>query len=192
MYYIGYILGIIFIIWLLSIVIKSLGGKKDEKPDPGSSPVVSSFTGDDAGGGYSGMDTFTPDDEKDDSWSTEKKPSESSHFSDPAGFDDEIIKAPTDIDLPKTPTSGIGKDASSEKKPSESEKSGGVKIRRTEKKSEPVVRSGKDEPDGSDEKITVILYREDTDESRKRCPYCNTYLTSGNPICEVCGSKVSA
>ena len=45
---------------------------------------------------------------------------------------------------------------------------------------------------GKEEKKLVILYQEDTKKYRKRCPYCNTYLTSGNTICEVCGSEVSA
>ena len=94
------------------------------------------------------------------------------------GSGGEIIKPPVSGEFSETAGSK-GEDSASVKKKSSSKKpkSGG--------------RSG-DHAGDEDEKKIVILYQEDTKKSRKRCPYCNTYLTSGNTICEVCGSEVSA
>lgn len=91
------------------------------------------------------------------------------------GEDERIIKPPKSGELSETACS---EDASVKKKSSaEKPKSGG--------------RSGGN-AGGEEEKKLVILYQEDTKKYRKRCPYCNTYLTSGNTVCEVCGSEVSA
>ena len=176
MYYIGYILGIIFIIWLISRLISA----KSRKKDGGASDGTSSTAAAPAGGGI-------------ESKSDKETPLEPGPSKDPAGSDEgSFIKAPDDMDLSTPPGSGTGKDSSSEKESPEKEKTPGTYSSEKEKTPGPTVRSGTDEADASDEKKTVILYREETGKYRKRCPYCNTYMTSGNPVCEVCGSKVSA
>ena len=211
MYYIGYILGIVLILWLIITLVKALSGKKDKGSDAGPSSADYPSAGGSAGSEGSGIRTAVPGKgseggsmpsgempsgpmpsagpagyrPKEDAWrETERSETE------PAGLSEEIyMKAPSDIDLPKTEKE---RGASLERSSRVREESSGTHSSGKEKTSGPVVRAGRDEPDEDNEKKTVILYREDTGKYRKRCPFCNTYLTSGNTFCEVCGSKVSA
>ena len=214
MYYIGYILGIVLILWLIITLVKALSGKKDKGSDAGPSSADYPSAGGSAGSEGSGIRTAVPGKgseggsmpsgempsgpmpsagpagyrPKEDAWrETERSETE------PAGLSEEIyMKAPSDIDLPKTSIYEKERGASLERSSRVREESSGTHSSGKEKTSGPVVRAGRDETDEDYEKKTVILYREDTGKYRKRCPFCNTYLTSGNTFCEVCGSKVSA
>ena len=213
MYYIGYILGIVLILWLIIKLVKALSGKKDKGSDAVSSPADYPSAGGSAGSEGSGIRTAVPgkDSEggslpsgempsagpagyrpKEDAWREPERLAERPE-TEPAGLSEEIyMKAPSDIDLPKTSIYEKERSASLEKSSRVREESSGTHSSGKEKTSGPVVRAGRDETDEDYEKKTVILYREDTGKYRKRCPFCNTYLTSGNTFCEVCGSKVSA
>ena len=218
MYYIGYILGIVLILWLIITLVKALSGKKDKGSDAGPSSADYPSAGGFAGSEGSGIRTAVsekgseggsmPSGEmpsgpmpsagpagyrpKEDAWRETERLAERSE-TEPAGLSEEIyMKAPSDIDLPKTAIYEKERSASLERSSRIKEESSGTHSSGKEKTSGPVVRAGRDEPDEDNEKKTVILYREDTGKYRKRCPFCNTYLTSGNTFCEVCGSKVSA
>ena len=160
---IGYVIGIAVIIFVLSLVFKEISGKKTEETGDGRRTDPSE-------GKELHPDRMSPG---------PASPAESA-LSRPGedGSGGEIIKPPVSGGFSET-AGPKGEDSASVKKKSSSKKpkSGG--------------RSG-DHAGDEDEKKIVILYQEDTKKSRKRCPYCNTYLTSGNTICEVCGSEVSA
>ena len=218
MYYIGYILGIVLILWLIITLVKALSGKKDKGSDAGPSSADYPSAGGSAGSEGSGIRTAVPGKgseggsmpsgempsgpmpsagpagcrPKEDAWRETERLAERSE-TEPAGLSEEIyMKAPSDIDLPKTSIYEKERGASLERSSRVREESSGTHSSGKEKTSGPVVRAGRDEPDEDNEKKTVILYREDTGKYRKRCPFCNTYLTSGKTFCEVCGSKVSA
>lgn len=213
MYYIGYILGIVLILWFIIKLVNALSGKKDKGSDAGPSPADDPSVGGSAESEGSGIRTAVPgiDSEggslpsgempsagpagyrpKGDTWREPERLAEKSE-AEPAGLSEEIyMKAPSDIDLPKSSIYEKERSASLERSSRIREESSGTHSSGKEKTSGPVVRAGRDEPDEDSEKKTVILYREDTGKYRKRCPFCNTYLTSGNTFCEVCGSKVSA
>ena len=190
MYYIGYILGVILIIWLLGKLFKAVFGKKDTVPPAGSDP----------GTLRSEERTTLPESEdEDDVPSSETVPAGDALTSDPIGGVPEAggtrkdertreggeayIKAPSDFDLPETK----GREVSFREEAPEREGT-----HAPEKGKGPTVRKSTEESDEVEEKKTVILYREDAGRYRKRCPYCNTYLTPGSTVCEVCGSRVSA
>ena len=194
MYYIGYILGILLILWLIGKLINALTGKKDKgtaaEPSPDADPSVGGGTGSES---YGAETTVPKKDDTGGSLSSKEilpGPGPTSGFAE--SYEERYIKPPVDMDLPTDPVSEKGKDASSEKESPIKRETSGTYPSEKKRISEPVVRSDESKPDESDEKKTVILYREETGKYRKRCPFCNTYLTSGNQICEVCGSKVSA
>ena len=123
MYYIGYILGIVLILWLIITLVKALSGKKDKGSDAGPSSADYPSAGGSAGSEGSGIRTAVPGKgseggsmpsgempsgpmpsagpagyrPKEDAWrETERSETE------PAGLSEEIyMKAPSDIDLPK-------------------------------------------------------------------------------------------
>jgi hypothetical protein len=200
MYYIGYILGVILIIWLISKVFSALFGKKDAGTVSGPAVPPSVTEGTESGPDEEEImpeaeDTFEdsvrhdtdkhPESVVRDTLSDSKK-DRTSKKTDSKKEGEMFIKPPSDIDLPETSSVVKGPGVSAEK--GSVEKYGPGKS----KPSEPGIRSGGEESEDAGEKKTVILYREDTGKYRKRCPFCNTYLTSGNTFCEVCGSKVSA
>lgn len=154
MYYIGYIAGIIFIIWLISKIFGKKGNGTDSGINPGEKTTVK------------GIGPVSPGMEK------------------PA-------KTPDGDDGTSAVHSGDGDPGRDEPHLPETtdgaEKTSSIK---TGKRSG--VRSGRDESEAPVEKKMVILYRENTGKSRGRCPYCNTYISSGNTVCEVCGSRISA
>ena len=218
MYYIGYILGIVLILWFIIKLVNALSGKKDKGSDAGPTPADDPSVGGSSGSESSGIRTAVsekgseggsvPSGEmpsgsmpsagpagyrpKGDTWREPERLAERSE-AEPAGLSEEIyMKAPSDIDLPKSSIYEKERSASLERSSRIREESSGTHSSGKEKTSGPVVRAGRDEPDEDSEKKTVILYREDTGKYRKKCPFCNTYLTSGNTFCEVCGSKVSA
>ena len=60
MYYIGYILGIVLILWLIITLVKALSGKKDKGSDAGPSPADYPSAGGSAGSEGSGVRTAVP------------------------------------------------------------------------------------------------------------------------------------
>ena len=60
MYYIGYILGIVLILWLIITLVKALSGKKDKGSDAGPSSADYPSAGGSAGSEGSGIRTAVP------------------------------------------------------------------------------------------------------------------------------------
>ena len=190
----------IFIIWLISKVFSALFGKKDagtvsgpavppsvtegtegspdeEKIMPGAEGTFEDSVRHDADKHPESDVLDTLSDSKKDR-TTEKTVSKEK--------EELFIKPPSDIDLPETASAVKGPGASGEKGSSAEHGPGKAKS------SGPSRRTFGEESEDAGEKKTVILYREDNGKNRKRCPYCNTYLTPGDVVCEVCGSRVSA
>lgn len=61
MYYIGYILGIVLILWLIITLVKALSGKKDKGSDAGPSSADYPSAGGSAGSEGSGIRTAVPE-----------------------------------------------------------------------------------------------------------------------------------
>lgn len=209
MYYIGYILGVILIIWIVSKIFSAIFGKKDTGAAAGSSvssaekeetesredEEKTASEAESAPGSGLRHDTEKPSEtaktgehirsgsKRDGTGTPEEKGKVPKRDSEGAAMT--FIKPPSEADLPETEPGVKGTGASGEKVPPaerEPRKAGTPG---------PSVRSGGEESEDG-EKKTVILYREDTGRYRKRCPYCNTYMTNGDVFCEVCGSRVSA
>ena len=128
MYYIGYILGIVLILWLIITLVKAISGKKDKGSDAGPSSADYPSAGGSAGSEGSGVRTAVPGKgseggsmpsgempsgpmssagpagyrPKEDAWRETERLAERSE-TEPAGLSEEIyMKAPSDIDLPKS------------------------------------------------------------------------------------------